>query len=535
MARPNLDDDGYTRPSTAEHEGTPAVHAAFAYLTTEKSGLYREVMLAFTAAKRRFTVHLRPEDVHSALGASTDPESVTRALAALEGWGNLRSDPDTSRVTTVEDFHRARYLYQLTREGEAAEEALAVYDEALGRRGALQAVALADIVVQLRALHELARSDEPDPAKVYLSLRALVDRFTDLAANAQAFMGSLQRTIDLHDVDVEAFRAYKDQLIDYLQRFITDLVATGAEIAELVSGIEGRGVERLLDAVAWREASDAAPGSGGPDDPREVEFARRAEVWRERWDGFRAWFLSTPTHPSQAKLLRSQARAAIPQLLHVVAALNERRTGRSDRSADFRSLALWFAQAPDEASMHRLWRVAFGLSPARHLSIDADTLAARAEDPVPAGTPWAQAPPLEISPRLRRTGSYERRGKPSRVTDRAEQRRHLAELAARETADLVAARAALATDGPVRLSTIGTLEPDAFGLFLGLLGDALTSLTPGRREVRTTTSDGSMAVRLTMLPGAGQIAISTPHGVFRGPDHLVHIVDLTRPAQVRSA
>ena len=38
-----------------------------------------------------------------------------------------------------------------------------------------------------------------DPAKVHLSLRALVDRFTDLAANAQAFMGSLQRSIDLHD------------------------------------------------------------------------------------------------------------------------------------------------------------------------------------------------------------------------------------------------------------------------------------------------------------------------------------------------
>lgn len=36
--------------------------------------------------------------------------------------------------------------------------------------------------------------------------------------------------------------------------------------------------------------------------------------------------------------------------------------------------------------------------------------------------------PLRISPRLRRTGSYERRGKPNRVLDRTEQRRHLDEL-----------------------------------------------------------------------------------------------------------
>ncbi|MCW2872684.1 DUF2397 family protein [Actinacidiphila oryziradicis] len=53
------------------------------------------------------------------------------------------------------------FIYQLTRAGEAAEEALAEYDEALGRRGALQAVALHDIVTQLRALLVLAAEATP--------------------------------------------------------------------------------------------------------------------------------------------------------------------------------------------------------------------------------------------------------------------------------------------------------------------------------------------------------------------------------------
>jgi uncharacterized protein (TIGR02677 family) len=214
-------------------------------------------------------------------------------------------------------------------------------------------------------------------------------------------------------------------------------------------------------------------------------------------------------------------------LLQVVAALNERRSGRSDRSADFRSLARWFAQAPDDAALHRLWRSAFGLSASRHLTVDADTLEARAEDPVPANTPWAEAPPLEISPRLRKTGSYERRGKPNRVLDRSEQRRYLAELASREAAETVAARAALVTSRPTRLTDLGELDPAAFRLFLALLGDALAARTPGKRTVQTTTSDGSMAIRLTALDGAARAEVRTPHGVFRGPDHLVEIVDLT--------
>ncbi len=504
--------------------------SVFGHLTAPNAQLYRLVMGAFVLAKRRFTVHLRPEDVREALDGSVPLDAVGTALNNLVSWGNLRADPDTSRVTTVEDFQRARFLYQLTRRGEAVEEALDRYDDALGRRGALQAVALADIATQLRALLELALLPDPDHAKVHLLLRGLVDRFTDLATNAQAFMGSLQRTIDLHDADVEVFRAYKDRLIDYLERFIKDLVTTGAEIARLIERLESVGVQRLLDIAATREAEDAAPGgdSAGEgdthgDDPRQAEFQRGRVRWADRWRGFQTWFVSQPRHPSQAKLLRAQARASIPALLAVVAALNERRAGRSDRSADFRGLALWFAQAPAEDDLHRLWRAAFGLSPARHLSgrhdVDDTALA------LPATVPWAQAPPLEISPRLRRTGSYERRGKPNRVIDRSAQRQHLAELAAREAEQTAAARAALATTHPTRLSDLGRLDPAPFRLFLGLLGDALAARRPGSPTVTVTSSDGSMAVRLTMLP-TGRATVHTPGGTFGGPDHLIESVDL---------
>ncbi|MQA77383.1 MAG: TIGR02677 family protein [Streptosporangiales bacterium] len=516
----------------------------FSYLTAPNAGLYRSVMTAFVQAKRRFTVHMRPEDVHESLAHAVESASLNDALARLVDWGNLRADADTSRVTSVEDFHRARYLFQLTRQGEAVEQAVETYDEVLGRRGALQAVALADIVTQLRALTELAEQPAADPAKVHLLLRGLVDRFTDLAGNAQAFMGSLQRTIDLHDADIDAFHAYKDRLIDYLERFIKDLVTTGSEIATLVAALEERGVAWLLDIAAGRESEDAAPGAGeDAADAKQVEFERTRRLWDERWHGFRAWFVSEPGHPSQAKLLRSQARAAIPQLLQVVATLNERRAGRSDRSADFRSLAGWFAEAPDDADLHRLWRAAFGLSSARHLTADSDGAA----EPTSAQTAWADAPPLEISPRLRRTGSYERRGKPNRVVDRSTQRAHLAELAAREAAETSDARDALVTTHPTRLTDVGHLDPAAFRLFLGLLGDALAAQTPDSlaaqtldslaaqtpdsTAIETITSDGTMMIRLTPLDDGHRAEIHTPLGTFGGPDHLVEILDLIANAR----
>ncbi|MFF7251194.1 TIGR02677 family protein [Embleya sp. NPDC008237] len=291
-------------------------------------------MGVFVAAKQRFLVHLRPEDAQVALVEPVELSAVATALERLADWGNLRADADTGRVTSVEDFHRHRYLYQLTREGEAVEEALSAYDAALGRRGALQAVALEDIATQLRALIEFCAADRLDEGKVHLALITLVHRFNDLADNARAFMGSLQRTIDLHDADVEVFLAYKDRLIDYLERFIADLVTRGAQIAGLLDELgdprrADGALGRLLGSTAEREAGDAAPdptevradGAGAEDAVRLALY----ETWVGRRQGLRAWFIAEGGHESQARLLRSRARSAVPQLLTVVAVLNERR------------------------------------------------------------------------------------------------------------------------------------------------------------------------------------------------------------------
>ncbi|MEV3929714.1 MULTISPECIES: TIGR02677 family protein [unclassified Streptomyces] len=511
--------------STTDPGPGPDGFSPFAHLTVQNTALYREVMGVFVLAKERFAVHLRPEDVYAALPGEARPgelDGVVKALDKLVEWGNLRADPDTGRVSAVEDFYRKRFIYQLTRAGEAAEEALAGYDEALGRRGALQAIALHDIVTQLRALLVLTADEQPDPGKTYLAFDALASRFAALADNARAFMSSLQRTIDLHEVEEAVFLAYKDRLIQYLERFIQDLITLGGRIAQLILQLEDSGrIEVLIKTAAGREAADATPEDAAP--AAQEAYAH----WAGRWDGLAAWFLSRNGRESQAGLLRGRALGAIPQMLAVVRVLGERRAGRSDRSADFRTLARWFAEAPDDASRHELWRAAFGLHPARHLTIDADTLAARLATPVPAATPWAAAEPLRISPQLRRTGSYERRGKPRRVEDRQERRRHLAEVAAKQVAETAAARDRLVTDGAVRLSDLGELDPVSFGLFLQLLGDALATWRPGMRHTVATSNDGSMEIRLSALAEGPAAQIRTPSGTFHGPDHLIEIVDLT--------
>jgi uncharacterized protein (TIGR02677 family) len=507
---------------------SPGDAQPFTHLGVPNADQYRRLLRTFARAKERFTVHLRPEDVAVELRVDAD-EQLTEALEQLVRWGNLRADVDTSRVTTVEDFHRKRSLYQLTAAGQAAEQAIAYYEEAIGRRGQLQSVALADIAAQLQALLVLAREPDPDPAKVHLLLLSVAERFSSLADNAQAFMSALRRAIDFSDGNVDGFIAYKERLIEYINRFIADLANSGAQIALLLSDLEAAGHGRLLAVAARREAADAVPegadGDGSLASVQEMAQAQALDAWRNRWRGLDDWFTSRDTgHPSQARLLRQAAVTAIKQLIDAVGLLNERRSGRSDRSADFTALARWFAEAPDDAAAHRLWRAAFGLSPARHLSVTGDT--ADEWDDVPAGTPWREAPPIRISPQLRKTGSYERRGKPSQVRDRSAARELLRSRAEEEGAQTAEARRRLRTSGPTLLSDLDVLDPRTFRLFLSLLGDALAARPPGDTEVRTVTSDGSLEVRLRLVPGGDTAAIKTEDGVLTGPEHVIEIADL---------
>jgi len=363
---------------------------------------------------------------------------------------------------------------------------------------------------------------------VHLLLLSVAERFSSLADNAQAFMSALRRAIDFSDGDVDGFLAYKERLIDYINRFVADLANSGAQIAVLLGELEAAGHERLLVLAARRDAADEVPDGADAARARDRAEQRALDAWRNRWRGLDDWFTSRGTgHPSQARLLRQAAVTAIKQLVDAVGLLNERRSGRSDRSADFRALARWFAEAPDDDAAHRLWRAAFGLCPARHLSVTAAS--ADAWRDLPPGTPWQEAPPILISPQLRKTGTYERRGRPNQVRDRSAEKAHLRWQAEREAAETAAARRRLRTTGPTLLSDLDVLDPRAFRLFLALLGDALAARRPGDTEVKTLTSDGTLEVRLSLVPDGPPATIRTADGVLTGPEHVVEITDLTDP------
>jgi uncharacterized protein (TIGR02677 family) len=355
--------------------------------TEASAPLYGAILAVLVAAKERYQLQVRTEEIAGELSANgLDTATLTSALEQLKDWGAVTWTQDTSRVARLEDFHRRRELWQLTAAGHVAHDGVLRVLGAAEQAGSLQRALFRDIRENLDALATAV--DGGDATATYLRLRDLDGALRDLAANARDFHATMAELRRDHELAPERFLAYKHLLIDYLQQFLDDLFRYRNQIAGQVGAVEERGVDRLVELAA---AGDDSAGLFADDD--------LAERWRDRWAGLAAWF--RPDRASArtgAEELAAATTTAIRDLMAFLRKLTESATRPITRASELLHLARWFARS-EPAEAHRLFDAAFGLAPPHHLGQEEDD-----PDRTPAATSWWDAPAVDVPVTLREYG-----------------------------------------------------------------------------------------------------------------------------------
>jgi uncharacterized protein (TIGR02677 family) len=461
--------------------------------TEATAPLYGAILAALVAAKERYQVQVRTEDIAAELTANgLDTSTLTSALEQLKDWGAVTWTQDTSRVARLEDFHRRRELWQLTAAGHAAHESILRVLGAAEQQGSLQRALFRDIRENLDALAHAV--DAGDATATYLRLRDLDGALRDLAANARDFHATMAELRREHELAPERFLAYKHLLIDYLQQFLDDLFRYRTQIGAQVAAIEHRGVDRLVGLAA--EGDDSAGLFG------DLDLAAR---WRDRWAGLTAWFRADRGNRSAgAEELAAATTTAIRDLMAFLRKLTESATRPITRASELIHLARWFGRCePDDA--HRLFDAAFGLAPPHHLGQEEDD-----PDRAPAATSWWDAPPVDVPVTLREYGRRAPAPPPAAAADYREAKARLAAEHREHRAARVEAAARL-TARPIddRLLTPGELS-----LLLELLDRALHQ-RPLDGEFKVDVE--AEGVRLILATANGATVVATTAGTLTLP------------------
>ncbi|MDP1591920.1 MAG: TIGR02677 family protein [Prosthecobacter sp.] len=503
----------------AESRDGEELRSVFFHLNAQKAAAYRVILRVFVAAKEGFEIALRPGEIlsrieepehrHAGLGGE---DEIIACLDQLCLWGNLDATRDMVSARTIEEYLHPKRLFQLTHAGDMAERALAFFDKELMRPGELSTTALRDIADTLDELLRLMAAEALDEAKAVRALNDLSSRFDTLVTRAQMFIGGLQREMDKPVAEESAFIALKEELLSYLDRFVKELTSASYRIRNSLEKLDARGMEPALEAAARAELADELA-------PQEARRAQTLRRWQHHWSGLRGWFISSGHHTAHAESLRSRATAAIPALLERVRRMHDQRANRADRSTDFLALARWFAEAPEDEDMHRLWRAAFALNSCRHLRVNETTLQAWAALDDNERPSWEDCPPYIITIAQWTRGRVAPRGRPPGIIDRAAARAVLRERAAAESRALHAARSVLAARTPCALSELPELDDVGFEVLLDAIGEAFAMIGPADQQGEAVTADGGMSVQIHLpAPRAELARLHTAEGVLSGPD-----------------
>ena len=494
---------------------------AFAYLDTESTHRYRQLMAVLLANKRRFGLRLSPTVIATRLWERfatryDSLEALERDLEQLCAWGAVDRIQDSSHASSTREFKRKRFTYDITVAGEIAERAALQVDRIAERIGALERSQLPELLDALIALAIEAEAADPRPAKLVALFNDVAAKLERIRSDTGDFMRDLGAVMaDEQAVELEPFERYKRRVIDHLTGFRAELRRLDPQFSAAISRVEGVGLARLAAIAA---ESDDPPVWGLSD---EEVATLRADRLAEEWNGVRRWFLGGGGETPPWRELDRALADAIGWIVTSAQRLIDRRTRRVDRAAEYRALALLFDGAPAVEDCHALYAAVFGLYRPRHFSVP------EADPELTAPTvSWWHGPPAPVEATLyRHGGRAPGAGRVCELPDHTMARQALAERRARERHELRRAQRRFTGAGPLRLDQLGRLDTLEFRHLLRWLGRALNAAADTAGARRAESQDG--LVRLELHPPAqpGELVeIATPEGTLAAPNYEIEVI-----------
>jgi uncharacterized protein (TIGR02677 family) len=388
----------------------------FRYVTADEWRDYRSILSVFA---NTFFVELSPDDVVSRLLAAevaVNIEAVPDRLESLRRWGNLTVSSSIGNPSSLADYYRRRSRYLITSAGQEVHD---LVEGVLGRVEDVRDVStgrLGSIRDALAALNDLAsdqrRFSIATATELGELIRAVFDPHVVFTAEITQFFAAINQWQSRYDLTPDELRFFAEVLVGYVSDRLDEIERAARPIARLITELEPH-----LGEILQRGARGLALRVERAGLSETVAVRRSAGERRDDWVNLAAWFVRTQHAPSRLEQLRRDALAAIRTLTQNLARLSRSGIGASSRRADFLRLAMFFDQV-EEADVNRLAAAALGLYPCRHLG----TPAADHEDPVPASTPWKDAPRATVAIALRERGDTSNRGQASPIRDRRQER-----------------------------------------------------------------------------------------------------------------
>lgn len=474
------------------------------YLTADNVERYRAVMRYFYEQHQRMRYRLQPLEVVEGVRAKGylpdySLEQCQRDLEQLEEWKNVIAQHDGTRVSTIEEYRRKSFRYQMSKYAVEIERMVAGLENIRGFGGSLEPTRLEKIATLLKELQEVAGVFPQGKAlQHWEDLMATFRRMTESAADYIAHLES-SRAEEL--MATEAFLVYKDSLTHYLRHFMQGLQQYSVQIEGYLRALGGELLNRYIRQVAQEEA--ATPQL---DEDVQETATEREERLSETWEAFTEWFLGKKSLESEVYGFEQATKNAIAKIVRSALRIQDSRRSGVSRRRELEHFGRWFFSLESVEEAHELAAYAFGLYKTHHYQ-GMDAYETEAADT----SMWDAAPQVRTLTSKSRRRLKENATAAVRNLSREQGRKREQYLAQRR--EEAALLQQFLSRGTMRVSELAPLTEAVFTQLLSWIGHCLAS--PQRRM---HTSDG-VVIQLHLPKNAARAVVETAHGALDLPNY----------------
>ena len=389
------------------------------YLTVQNAWRYRSILRYVYQQHERLRHYIVLEEIFQHLKQEPHfreftEEQLQQDLDQLVFWKNLIPRQDTGRVSSIEEFKKRKFRYQLTPytiEIERMVLGLEHFGDGFG--GSLERTLFDRLLGNLMDLTvawvETNSSFNKTNEEIYILWQDLYENFHRLTDNAADYLAHLHSEKVEEQTMTEAFLVYKEALTEYLRNFMTSLQRTSFRIEGLLEEVPFTFSQKLTECVAEYELSiprlDVRPSK-----------EQLIERFQNEWDSLRTWFLGDGGRESDLIYLQNATNDTIRRLTRFAQRLGETHHNLRNRRLDYLHLAKWFSTLDSVQEAHELSACVFGVFHTRHLWVDRPKQTESFEVEV-----WDEPPSeIEIRPKVR---NYREKGRPNAVMDQSERKK----------------------------------------------------------------------------------------------------------------
>jgi uncharacterized protein (TIGR02677 family) len=486
----------------------------FKYLTEGNAPIYRSIARFLYEKRSKQDSNTTLNEIFEMLKQNSDENideiRLKEILRTLETWEVIQSEKTKGKGLTIAEWNRNRFTYHLTKAAVEIESLLIRLDEP--DQALISGLKSRQFNLLLRNL-EIFKNTMPrhftSREKTMEVWSGVFDTFKELQSNALNYLSHIERAEKADLFNTEAFLEFKDNIMQYLGAYITELTRNKYDIRTMIKSIPDNHVEDYVDSIIdENKANTLLYVDYSPETMRSSLL--------DKWNEIKIWFLGSGYTRSDIEKLEERTNEAIGMIVAYAKRHSEAKNTAS-RIQDYKVLTKRFKECDSIEDAHKLFAAVIGVSHSRSLftpydiDVQQDGVFTSGEDI------WKTEVGVFYIPNMSRSGPRRER-KNNIIRDTAEQQKKITiENMKRRKAEEEEVRR-LIKDGRIILAETEVLKPHQRKSILKWLNKAVQQRLGKQDPNKYYRTEMGLRFRVIYRSNQKRVPIPCTDGVLYGPD-----------------